>query len=206
MDYSTKRLEALADGIFAIAMTILVVTLDIPHLSAGVSIADASTFLLGQAHKIMNYFLSFVLLAIFWLQHHQHSHITEKTDNVHLWINMFILMFISLIPFSTSLVSTFTYDRVDEALFGLNIFVIGLLFYASLYYAGSRGCLSKTRPVTEKTLSNLKYNAMITPAVASIGIFFAVLTPYYSPYVYLLIPALVMLNSIKKRRSIDKQS
>ncbi len=199
MDYSTRRLEALADGIFAIAMTILVVSLDIPHLSGGSVDKGVSFFLLGQAHKILNYFLSFVLLAVFWIQHHQHSHITDRTDNAHLWINMFILMFISLIPFTTSLISTFTFDRVDETLFGLNILVIGVLFYASLYYARSRDCLSKTKPVPDASLEYLRKNALITPVVALVGIVFAALTPYYSPFVYLLIPVLMALRMREKR-------
>ncbi len=198
MEFSTKRLEALTDGIFAIAMTILVVSLDIPHLSGGSANADMSFFLFGQAHKILNYFLSFVLLAVFWIQHHEQSHVTDRTDNSHLWINMFLLMFISLIPFTTSLISTFTYDRLDEGIFGFNILIIGLLYYLNLYYAGTRNCLSKTCKDQPALIQKLRSNALITPAVAVVGIIFALFTPYYSPFVYLMIPALMVVKSGKK--------
>ncbi len=199
MDFPTNRLEALTDGIFAIAMTILVVSLDIPHLSGGAANGDVSFFLFGQAHKILNYFLSFVLLAVFWIQHHEQSHVTDRTDNSHLWINMFLLMFISLIPFTTSLISTFTFDRLDEGIFGFNILLIGILFYANLYYAGTRDCISKNCKDQPTLMQSLKAKAIITPAVAIAGIIFALFTPYYSPFVYLLIPIFMVIKSGKKR-------
>lgn len=86
---TTHRLEALADGIFAIAMTLLVLNLALPE--SGKGLAELRSLLLGQLDKFFSYAVSFILLAILWVRHHEQFHYIKRTDGRHLWINVFFL-------------------------------------------------------------------------------------------------------------------
>jgi uncharacterized membrane protein len=79
-ELSTRRLEALTDGIFAFAMTLLIISFDVPATLKGI---DAGSLIMSQSDRLFNYFLSFVLLAIFWLVNNQISHHIRKTDTMH---------------------------------------------------------------------------------------------------------------------------
>ena len=100
-----NRLETLVDGIFAIAMTLLVLSIEIPSIQFH-CVTDFQIYIISLLPKIFIYFLSFILLAIFWMNHHIFF-IIKRTNRTILWINIIWLMFIALIPFSTSLVSSF---------------------------------------------------------------------------------------------------
>ncbi len=71
------------------------------------SAIDRPNLLYSQMHRFFNYALSFLLLSIFWIVHHQQFHVIKRSDQRLLWINIFILMFVALMPFSTDLVGDF---------------------------------------------------------------------------------------------------
>ncbi|MBC8276260.1 MAG: DUF1211 domain-containing protein, partial [Chloroflexi bacterium] len=123
---TTRRIEALADGIFAIAMTLLVLTLTLPDMAQ--TKLSLSQLLADQWPKFFNYALSFVLLAIFWIVHHQQFHVIRRTDRGHVWINIGILMFVALMPFSTDVVGSYGNETLAELLFSANLMILGLLF------------------------------------------------------------------------------
>ena len=102
-----NRLETLIDGIFAIVMTLLVMTVVVPQRETVIQSTGFMEMLRLKVHDIVNYALSFSLLAIFWIQHHEQAHFIKRTNPTHIWINILTLFFIALFPFSTSLVSEF---------------------------------------------------------------------------------------------------
>src|SRR4030065_989192 len=103
---TTRRIEALADGIFAISMTLLVLTLTLPDMMD--TKLNLSQLLAEQWPKFFNYALSFFLLAIFWIVHHQQFHYIRRTDRTHIWINIGILMFVALVPFTTDVAGDYS--------------------------------------------------------------------------------------------------
>ena len=123
----TRRLEALTDGIFAIAMTIMVVTIQIPigpiH-TTDLFVQTAS----GIVPKYALYFLSFLLLAVFWVDHHM-FYMVKKTNFTLIWLNIFWLMFIALLPLSTSIIAQFPQHQLAQLIFDFNLLFIGLFFY-----------------------------------------------------------------------------
>jgi uncharacterized membrane protein len=109
---STSRLEAFSDGVFAIAITLLVLTIAVPdphHIAPG-GLAKA----LGhQWPSYVAYVVSFLTIGIIWVNHHAtFSHIT-RVDRPLLFINLLLLMTVSFIPFPTSLVSQYIRDGAD---------------------------------------------------------------------------------------------
>jgi uncharacterized membrane protein len=104
--FSPNRIASLSDGIFAIAMTILVLNITIPdkELVANIGLLAA---LVEQLQEFYTYFISFFLLSIFWRIQIKQMSVIEKTNSTSIWLNIQMLMFICLIPFSASLMSTY---------------------------------------------------------------------------------------------------
>ncbi len=182
-----NRLETLVDGIFAIAMTLLVLSIEIPSAEFH-SAMDFQIYIISLLPKILIYFISFILLAIFWINHHVFF-VIKRVNNAILWINIIWLMFIALVPFSTSLVSRFGQYELSQIFFGLNIFVIGSLFYINWNYAVKRGYISKEAIQYDKYI---KKSNLFTPLIALIAIGLSFISPRFSSTIFLFIPVIYL--------------
>lgn len=191
---TTSRIETLTDGIFAIAMTLLVLNLGLPQLSEAMSRTELHKLLLDQSHKFFNYALSFVLLALFWIIHHQEFHFIKRTNRIHIWINVFILMFIALMPFSTSLMGDYPNDWMAEFFFAANLFIVGVLFQCNWLYATKVAGLAEN--ATPKNIMTGFRRGMVIPVVALAAMTLA-LFRMPTNYIYLLIPAILFLPPFK---------
>ena len=120
------RIEALTDGIFAVAMTLLVLDLRLPDALALAAIDDAGlrTALLTLLPKLESYVISFLVLCIFWLGHHRLMHLVRGVDHLFLWRNLLFILFITFVPFSTSLMGQ--YRSLDDAplVYGVNLALV----------------------------------------------------------------------------------
>jgi len=184
---TTHRIEGLADGIFAIAMTLLVLNLALPETGKG--LAEVHSLLFGQIDKFLNYALSFVLLAVFWIRHHQQFHLIKRTDGKHLWINIYFFMFVGLIPFSTTLVGRYSKDSLAEVFFASNIFMLAMLLRWSWVYATNQHRLVD-RSLDPQQIALEKKRGVVTMLVAASAMGLAFVDPRISSFVYLLIPIL----------------
>lgn len=178
-----NRLETLVDGIFAIAMTLLVLSIEIPSIQFHQA-ADFQIYIISLLPKILIYFLSFILLGIFWMNHHVFF-VIKRANQTILWINIIWLMFVALVPFSTSLVSSFGQYELSQIFFDLNIFAIGLLFYINWNYAVKRGYIAEEAiPYDEP----VKKSNLFTPVIALVAIGLSFINPYLSSALFLFIP------------------
>jgi uncharacterized membrane protein len=92
---SKTRLEAFSDGVIAILITIMVLELKIPH-------GDDLAALRALLPIFLTYILSFVMLGIYWNNHHHMLHLMERSTGSILWANLHLLFWLSLFPFVTS--------------------------------------------------------------------------------------------------------
>ena len=193
---TTRRIETLSDGIFAISMTLLVLSLELPGAKEGVRATGLYDILASQINKFFNYARSFILLAVFWFMHHRQFHFIKKTNWVHLWINIFILLFIALIPFSTSLVSDYPRDYVAELFFGSNLFILGILFSCSWIYATS-GHRLVDRKLDMRYITLGKERSMIISLICLLAMGLSLFNPSLSSKIYLLIPVILFFTMSK---------
>ena len=100
--YAPERLLAFSDAVMAVAITLLVLDLKLPE---GVSDADLGAVLRGSLHGVGVYALSFVVIGLFWMGHHQQFSNIRRVDGPLMWLNLLFLMAIGLIPFATSILS-----------------------------------------------------------------------------------------------------
>jgi uncharacterized membrane protein len=132
---NTDRLAALSDGIFAVAMTLLVLDLHVPSATQVHSERALLAALGSLGPQWIAYGMSFLTLGIFWAgQQTQLNHIAEGTRDLT-WINLGFLFAITVMPLSTRLLAEFITYRVALGLYWLNIFVPGAMLFWSWAYA-----------------------------------------------------------------------
>ncbi|HTZ75561.1 MAG TPA: TMEM175 family protein [Candidatus Aquilonibacter sp.] len=132
---NAERLAALSDGIFAFAMTLLV--LDIPTPSAGAIHSERALLhaLAALSPKFLTYLMSFLTLGIFWVgQQTQLNHLSRSDRNLT-WLHIAFLAAVSILPFSTRLLSEFLEYRTALIEYWANVFVLGLALYLTWGYA-----------------------------------------------------------------------
>jgi uncharacterized membrane protein len=195
---SANRIETLADGIFSVAMTLLVINLNIPE---NIRLTDTQlhVVLMNQAHKFSGYLISFLLTSVFWISHHRQHHFIKRTDHTHLWINIFILMFIVLVPFSTSLVGGYGGSTTAEAFFALNMIIIALLFRFNWLYATKNYRLIES-DVSEEIIKDIARRSSLFIAVSVLAFILSFFIPHWSSLTYLLMFSGINVNQFKKKR------
>jgi uncharacterized membrane protein len=99
------RIETLSDGIFAIAMTLIVLNIRVPSLPKDIAQVTLETQVIVLWPKFLIYVLSFVILAIFWVSHSIQFNYIRRANRILFWINILFLMFVAFIPFSANLLS-----------------------------------------------------------------------------------------------------
>src|SRR5262245_12950012 len=101
-----NRIEALSDGVFAIAMTILVLEIHVPSVDQ-VPPRELVHVLWRMWPKIAGYVVTFVNIGTLWIGHHFQFHYIRRTDRTLLWLDLFYLMFVSFLPFAAGLVGSY---------------------------------------------------------------------------------------------------
>lgn len=130
----TGRLEALADGVFAIVMTLLVLELAVPVLTDATN-ASVTEALQEMWPEFLIYGLSFLVLGVYWLMHKMIFDAIEASDPPLIWLNVLFLMITALLPFSTALVGEYRTIKVVAATYGLNVLIAFLVAWSMWGYA-----------------------------------------------------------------------
>lgn len=130
-----SRLDQLADGIFAIVMTILVFQIELPTIWGSIDNASLWLEIEKLTPVLLSYLLSFALLFTYWRAHHFFVSVYAKNIDSKLTnINAVFFMLISLIPFSASLLGQFNKNELSVIIFGIHIILVGLcLFWMRRY-------------------------------------------------------------------------
>ncbi len=116
------RLEAFSDGVIAIILTIMVLELKVPHLGDPESFHHLS-------NQMASYVLSFVYVAIYWVNHHHTFHAIQKVDGKVLWMNILLLFFLSLFPFCTAWIGESHFEALPVQVYGLVLLCAALSYY-----------------------------------------------------------------------------
>ena len=182
---TSNRMEALIDGIFAIAMTLLVLSIGVPHISGQISNVTIQQSLYTIISPFFSFVLSFILLAMFWVANHRQLHYIKHVDDVYLWINIIWLLFIVTVPFSTDLTGTYGGYAISQIIFNLNLLGIAFFLYLSWYYATKKGLVSKK--INKQKSESIKRTCILFLGVSSIAIILSFLTPTWSGMIYLIL-------------------
>jgi uncharacterized membrane protein len=181
---TTERLETLVDGIFAIAMTLLVLALAVPDINSPITYAAVQSALYSLIPSFYTLVLSFILLALFWSNHHRAFHKINQMNNVLLWINVTWLLFIVLVPFSASLTGKYGAISLTHIIFNLNMLGIAFFLYLNWFYARRNNFIHEKVTSKDSIITNRTNILFISIAVLALLLSFIT---RYSAFVYFLI-------------------
>ena len=140
-EWNKARVEALSDAVFAIAMTLLVLEIKVPELDRHVDAATLWRAVRALWPVFFSFVITFLLTSMFWFWHHVSLHCMRRIDGVIVAINLVFLMFVSLAPFSTAMLGSFTLRQpVSLAFYFGNQLALGLMLNAYWIYAKRQGC------------------------------------------------------------------
>ena len=181
------RVEAFSDGVIAIIVTIMILELHTPN-------EPTLSALLKIAPSFLSYLLSFLLVAIMWVNHHHFMHATREVNARLLWLNMNLLFWMSLVPFVTEFLGNHYREPMAIALYGLDLTMCSSAFYflrmeLVRQYSHDPEMLEYHQGVQRKNgFSFLLYLSTVALAYLSI---------YAAYFVFMLIPALYFLPEKK---------
>jgi uncharacterized membrane protein len=185
------RVESFSDGVFAFAITLLVLSVPIPDIKS----ADdqlLTTALLRAIPQLMPYVTSFATIGIIWLNHHSMFHEVEKVQHTTLTLNLLLLLVVAFIPYPTGVIGRYGALRSAVVLYGTT-FTAGGLAFCAIWFDIRRNRLSRERKddarIRSTTIRNL-ICAMVYPLATalafiapktSLGIFFGLAVFYFLP-------------------------
>jgi uncharacterized membrane protein len=140
----TQRIEAFSDGVFAIAITLLIIEIGVPHVTGEESLSEALRDLWPSYGA---YVLSFVMIGIYWANHHSFFRLFVRTDHFFLMLNVFFLMAIAFLPFPTAVLGEYL-DQGEHRDTAVRLYALGLLLPAFWWfclwlYANARGLVDE---------------------------------------------------------------
>jgi uncharacterized membrane protein len=141
--HSVERLAALSDGIFGVAMTLLLIELHVPARELIQSEHDLLHAFAALGPQLLVYLMSFMTLGIFWVGQQTELNHLERSDRNLTWINLGFLFFVTIVPFSTRLLAEFTTFRSALVAYWFNIFLLGVVLLISWRMAMRHGLVAE---------------------------------------------------------------
>jgi len=181
-----QRLSGLADGIFAIVMTLLALELKVPELDKSASSLELIDKLMQLSPVFISFVLSFALLFTYWRAHHFLTSVYAKTLTVGLAnYNALFFLFVTTIPFSAHLLGKYSDLPISIFIYGLNVILIGLTLL------GMRMHIEKSKKIDTIPIAlhewRSGYIRIVAPVVFSvIGIFVGLISTKFALVIFVL--------------------
>lgn len=136
--FTVNRVEAFSDGVLAIVITLLVLEIKIPELPPGSDIQETLRILLKLWPKFASFLLSFLFVAVFWVNHHRFFSLIRSIDWGMLWLNNLLLLFLCFVPFPTGFLGDHPKNPVAVCFFAIVFMLAGVAFNLMWRYARRR--------------------------------------------------------------------
>ena len=181
----SERIETFTDGVVAIIITLMVLEMKLPELRP-----ENATLIIRH---IGVYALSFISIAIIWLNHHNMFSVIEKVDTKTIWTNLFLLFFMSLIPLPTKSLGEHFLERESYVFFG-SVMTATSITYSVLQMLISK-TLSDVSPENKVRINRINW---VSSVLYALSIPLSFISIYISIAIFILIPAIYFKTKEKK--------
>jgi len=195
-DTALERTIFLSDGVFAIAMTLLVLTIGIPGGNQATEVPRALVGLLWPSATM--YALSFIVVGIYWMAHQRIFHYITRSDGGLLWLNVLFLLTIAFLPVPTNVLGHFG-DSTAAIFYALSLTATGLVLLALWRYASAHHRLVDAM-LDAAVITHQTRRLLIAPGIAVLSIGLAFVSPYLAEASWLLIGVAIFLYERGFRR------
>jgi uncharacterized membrane protein len=186
---TTGRISAFSDGVFSIAITLLVLNLHIPLDIHGqfVSPKALPDALRTEWPNLLSYMLSFVIIGIYWVAHHNMFHYIKRANRPFLWINILFLMCVAFIPFPAALLGAYPTTQTAVVVYAATLIVTNLILSLLWWYATS-GHRLVDEDIDPHFVSTVNRRNMTAPVVYLVAIGLSLLNIYASLVLFFVFP------------------
>src|SRR5215831_1984035 len=181
---SKGRMEALTDGIFAIAMTLLVLELKVPDLPKSVGSAELLHRISEEMPSLFSFILSFLYCGLLWVMHHLAMHFVRHLQIGLVWLNMLFLMSISTMPFSCGLLGHFLRNRAAQEIYFANMFVSAALLAAQWILARKKNLINDDDPRASALMGQ---QIMFFPVALGVAMVASYFDPRAGSYAFIIV-------------------
>ncbi len=180
-ELNVNRIQALTDAVFAIVITILSLTLEVPP---GENEANLKSFMLDQIiPKLFIFFLGFIIVGAFWVDTHFNHHHMVKTNIFSIWLNIVFLMFVCLIPFSSGFLANYLYTPISVIIYSINLILVSLLHLAMLVYSWEKRLIDKQ--VDKRLYRNMCWRIILPTIIYALIIPLSLLKKNWVVYLFI---------------------
>jgi uncharacterized membrane protein len=199
----TSRVEAFSDGVFAIAITLLIIEVHVPGRGHADSLGHE---LLDLWPSYLGYLTSFLTIGVMWINHHHVFSLIDRVDRTMLLLNTLLLLMIAFVPFPTAVLAQFVETdgaRAAAVLYGATLTLTAITFFVWWRYASSRRRLIAPT-VTQETVDDV--TRAYTPGTLLYGgaMLIAFLEPWASAALYLAIAVFYALPLAQWRARLSR--
>jgi uncharacterized membrane protein len=182
VEKQTGRLESFSDGVFAVAITLLVFNLQVPHPSGVISVSTLGDALLKQWPSYLAFITSFATILIMWASHHSIFKLVYRADTPFLFANGLLLMLVTVVPFPTSLIAQYLITPAAPLACAVyaGIFVVINVTYNLLWWAATRQRRLLHPAVTARQTQRLTRNILLGLPTYLLATLLAFWNPYVS--------------------------
>ena len=206
---SPGRIEALTDGTFAIAMTILVLELPAPLLFATASQGEHPTSFIDMWPDFYIYTLGFLVLGIYWTLHHYMFHYIKRSDGVLMWLNILFLMFAALVPFSAKVLSEneVLFASADSEMNAASLFftlttIASILTLFAMWQYATRGHRLVDPDIDARIIPTISRIILVGTTINLIGVVLSFFIPWAG---YIAFIALVYMIIVTARSTFSPE-
>ena len=200
----TTRMEALSDGIFAIAATLLVLDLTIPTVTS----KDVGSQLVDQWPSYVAYLVSFATIGNAWLNHSLITEYLDRADAIMLRLNLILLFFVSVLPFSTHMLTEYLSNEGDERIavtvYGLNLLAISGFIAIVWHYALWQQLVTKDNSEDDVRALTSKLGPSLASYAVVIGLGLwqpkVAVVLYFAIALFMVIPFRTVLREARRKR------
>jgi len=179
------RLDTFSDGIFAVAMTLLVFTFPLAGLPQNLGPQAVQNLLQGLSSQFETFIISFLVVGAFWTAHHRVFDKIKRYDQTLVWLNFVFLLFIVFVPFPTAVVVSAQNSWLPVAFYASNIACAGFALTLVWVYASYNfRLIDASTPIRQVRLSTLQ--GVVVPSVFLLSILVAFDSPRLAEYFWLL--------------------
>lgn len=143
--HGNERIIALSDGVFAIVITLLVLEIKVPEIPHELVAKELSHAVIELVPKMIAHAISFVVLGIYWISHHNTFMHIKRHDRVLLWLNILFLLCVASMPFPTGLLSEYPNERISVIAYALPLVFAGVSMDIMWWYASTHCLLDETQ-------------------------------------------------------------
>ena len=195
-----QRLEAFSDGVYAIVITLLILDIRIPEVEP----EALGRMLVKLLPQLFTYILSFFVVGLYWHAHHQVSVQVKQVNSAFIWLNLVWLLFVSVLPFPTSLLGRYPFQSIPLTIYGVNLILVNVTGFLILSF------LKRNPDLCVIPISSAALRAQVPIYVIVNGIYAAAIAaawffPWLSYGVYIVVLVWMMARYARRANPIEEK-